>query len=561
MSFIFNLLTIVGSLGLFLLGMKMMSEALQNVAGDRMRGILSSMTSNRFTGVVTGLLITAIIQSSSATTVMVVSFVNAGLLPLAKSVGVILGANIGTTVTAWLITLFGFKVKISLVALPIIGLAFPLMFSKSRYKAWAEVLIGFAILFIGLDFMKSNVPDIKNSPQILGFIQGFNDFGYGSVFIFILIGSVLTMIIQSSSAVVALTIIMCYQGWLGFELAAAMVLGDNIGTTITANISAIVANRIAKQAAIIHLIFNVFGVLLCLPFLFPLLNLINSISVSLGNESAYVGAEGIPVALSMFHSFFNIANTSIFIWLVPQLVRIAETILPVKSEEDEVFHLQHIKFGMLSTSELSLIQAKKEVIIFGEKVEKMVGFVYALFSNQKGKKTNKLIKKIIKYEDLTDRFEIEISQYLKKMSQNNLSKKTSNEVHSILRIIDNLENIGDICYQITQFQEKRINEKLKITSKLDTSLQTIFQIVLDSLSHMNENLKKNYNQINLDDARDLEKKIDKMRDTLRKENLEAIRDGKYEFPIANYYKGIFYRSERIGDFVYDVSCAMANTYE
>lgn len=561
MSFIFNLLTIVGSLGLFLLGMKMMSEALQNVAGDRMRGILSSMTSNRFTGVVTGLLITAIIQSSSATTVMVVSFVNAGLLPLAKSVGVILGANIGTTVTAWLITLFGFKVKISLVALPIIGLAFPLMFSKSRYKAWAEVLIGFAILFIGLDFMKSNVPDIKNSPQILGFIQGFNDFGYGSVFIFILIGSVLTMIIQSSSAVVALTIIMCYQGWLGFELAAAMVLGDNIGTTITANISAIVANRIAKQAAIIHLIFNVFGVLLCLPFLFPLLNLINSISVSLGNESAYVGAEGIPVALSMFHSFFNIANTSIFIWLVPQLVRIAETILPVKSEEDEVFHLQHIKFGMLSTSELSLIQAKKEVIIFGEKVEKMVGFVYALFSNQKGKKTNKLIKKIIKYEDLTDRFEIEISQYLKKMSQNNLSKKTSNEVHSILRIIDNLENIGDICYQITQFQEKRINEKLKITSKLDTSLQTIFQIVLDSLSHMNENLKKNYNQINLDDARDLEKKIDKMRDTLRKENLEAIRDGKYEFPIANYYKGIFYRSERIGDFVYDVSCAMANTYD
>ena len=561
MSFIFNLLTIVGSLGLFLLGMKMMSEALQNVAGDRMRGILSSMTSNRFTGVVTGLLITAIIQSSSATTVMVVSFVNAGLLPLAKSVGVILGANIGTTVTAWLITLFGFKVKISLVALPIIGLAFPLMFSKSRYKAWAEVLIGFAILFIGLDFMKSNVPDIKNSPQILGFIQGFNDFGYGSVFIFILIGSVLTMIIQSSSAVVALTIIMCYQGWLGFELAAAMVLGDNIGTTITANISAIVANRIAKQAAIIHLIFNVFGVLLCLPFLFPLLNLINSISVSLGNESAYVGAEGIPVALSMFHSFFNIANTSIFIWLVPQLVRIAETILPVKSEEDEVFHLQHIKFGMLSTSELSLIQAKKEVIIFGEKVEKMVGFVYALFSNQKGKKTNKLIKKIIKYEDLTDRFEIEISQYLKKMSQNNLSKKTSNEVHSILRIIDNLENIGDICYQITQFQERRINEKLKITSKLDTSLQTIFQIVLDSLSHMNENLKKNYNQINLDDARDLEKKIDKMRDTLRKENLEAIRDGKYEFPIANYYKGIFYRSERIGDFVYDVSCAMANTNE
>ncbi|MCK5280137.1 MAG: Na/Pi cotransporter family protein [Cyclobacteriaceae bacterium] len=558
MSFIFNFLTIVGSLGLFLLGMKMMSEALQNVAGDRMRSILSSMTSNRFTGVLTGLLITAIIQSSSATTVMVVSFVNAGLLPLAKSVGVILGANIGTTVTAWLITLFGFKVKISLLSLPLIGLAFPLMFSKSKYKAWAEVLIGFAILFIGLDFMKSNVPNIENNPQVLDFIRSFNDFGFASVLIFILIGCILTMIIQSSSAVVALTIVMCYQGWLGFELAAAMVLGDNIGTTITANISAIVANRIAKQAAIVHLIFNVFGVALFLPFLFPLLHFINSISVSLGNISAYEAAEGVPVALSIFHSFFNILNTSIFIWFVPQLVRIAETILPVKSDEDEVFHLQYIKFGMLSTSELSLVQAKKEVIIFGEKVEKMVGFVHDLFSNQKDKKSGKLIKKIIKYEEITDRFEIEISEYLKKVSRNKLSTKTSAEVHSILRIIDNLESIGDICYQISQFHERRIDDKLKISIKLDLNLQSILQLVLDSISQMNENLKKNYSQINLDIAHEIEKKINDMRDTLRRENLEAIRDGKYDFSKANYYKGIFNRTERIGDYVYDVSYAMAN---
>lgn len=558
MSIVFNFLTIVGSLGLFLLGMKMMSEALQNVAGNRMRGILSSMTSNRFMGVVTGFLITAIIQSSSATTVMVVSFVNAGLLPLAKSVGVILGANIGTTITAWLITLFGFKVKISVLALPIIGVAFPLMFSKSKYKAWAEVLIGFAILFIGLDFMKSNVPDIKDNQEVLAFIGSFNSFGYGSVLIFIFIGTLLTMIIQSSSAVVALTIVMCAQGWLGFELAAAMVLGDNIGTTITANISAIVANRIAKQAAIIHLIFNVFGVLLLLPFLFPVLRAVDAVSVSLGNDSAYLGSEGISVALSIFHSSFNITNTLIFIWFVPQLVRIAEAILPIKSEEDEVFHLQFIKFGMLSTSELSLVQAKKEVIIFGEKVEKMVGFVQTLFENQKDKKSGKIIKKIIKYEEITDRFEIEISEYLKKVSQNKLSKNTSAEVHNILRIIDNLENIGDLCYQISQFQERRINEKLKIPSRLDDNLQTVFQIVLDSLACMNENLKKNYSQVNLDDARDLENQIDKMRDKLRKENLEAISDGKYEFPVANYYKAMFYRSERIGDFVFDVSRAITN---
>lgn len=557
MSFLFNFLTVVGSLGLFLLGMKMMSEALQNVAGDRMRNILSSMTSNRFTGVLTGLLITAIIQSSSATTVMVVSFVNAGLLPLAKSVGVILGANIGTTITAWIITLFGFKVKVSLLALPIIGIAFPLMFSRSTYKAWAEVLIGFAILFIGLDFMKTNIPDIKSNPQILEFIKEFNNYGYGSVLIFVLIGSVLTMIIQSSSAVVALTIVMCYQGWLSFELAASMILGDNIGTTITANISAIVANRTAKQAAIIHLIFNVFGVTLFLPFLFPLLELINSFSVSLGNESAFESVQGIPVALSIFHSFFNIVNTSIFIWFVPQLVKVAETILPINSDEDEVFHLQYIKFGMLSTSELSLVQAKKEVIQFGEKVEKMLGFVYALFGNQKDKKSGKLIKKINKYEEITDRFEVEISEYLRKISQNTLSKKSSAEVHGILRIIDNLESIGDICYQIAQFHEKRIDEKLKVSSKLDLKLQDIIQLVLEGLNEMNENLKKNYGQIDLLQAKSIEKKVNEMRDLLRRENLEAIRDGDYEFPIANYFKGIFGRVERIGDYVYDVSCAIA----
>ena len=557
MIYFFDFLTIVGSLGLFLLGMKMMSESLQNVAGDKMRNILSSMTTNRFAGVFTGLLITAIIQSSSATTVMVVSFVNAGLLPLAKSVGVILGANIGTTITAWIITLFGFKVKISLLSLPLIGLAFPLMFSKSKYKAWAEVVIGFAILFIGLDFMKSNVPDIKNNPEVLEFITNFNDLGYVSILIFVLIGVILTMIIQSSSAVVALTIVMCYQGWLSFELAASMVLGDNIGTTITANISAIIANRTAKQAALIHFIFNVFGVVLFLPFLVPILKMVNHFSMSFGNDSAFESVQGIPVALSIFHSFFNLLNTSIFIWFVPQLVRVAETILPIKSDEDEVFQLQYIKFGLLSTSELSLIQAKKEVVQFGEKVEKMLTFVLALYEDNKEKKVNKLIRKIRKYEEITDSFEIEISQYLTKIAQNNLSKKSHSEVHSILRIIDNLESIGDICFQISQFHERRLEDKLKITAKLDAKLQSIILLLLSSVKEMNSNLNKNYSQIDIGEATDLEEKINEMRNTLRKQNLEAIREGKYDFSTANYYKGIYNRVERIGDYVYDVSCAMA----
>jgi phosphate:Na+ symporter len=556
MSYFFDFLTIVGSLGLFLLGMKMMSESLQNVAGDKMRSILASMTTNRFAGVLTGLLITAIIQSSSATTVMVVSFVNAGLLPLAKSVGVILGANIGTTITAWIITLFGFKVKISVLSLPLIGIAFPLMFSKSRHKAWAEVIIGFAILFIGLDFMKSNVPDIKNNPEVLEFITNFNNLGYISVLIFVLIGVILTMIIQSSSAVVALTIVMCYQGWLSFELAASMVLGDNIGTTITANISALVANRTAKQAALIHFIFNVLGVIVFLPFLFPILRLVNEFSMSFGNDSAFESVQGIPVALSIFHSFFNVLNTSIFIWFVPQLVRIAETILPIHADEDEIFQLRYINIGLLSTSELSLIQAKKEVVLFGEKVEKMIGYVLLLYGNQKGKKSTKLIKKIVKYEEITDRLEIEISEYLKKIALNNLSKKSTAEVHSIFRIIDNLESIGDICFQISQYHERRLDDKLKVSAKLDSRLHEIVSLVSESLKEMNRNLKLNYNQLNLKFARDLEHKINEMRKLLREQNLEAIRDGKYDYAVANYYKGIFNRMERIGDYVYDVSCAM-----
>jgi phosphate:Na+ symporter len=366
--------------------MKMMSEGLQNVAGEKIRSILASMTTTRVAGVLTGLLITSIIQSSSATTVMVVSFVNAGLLPLAKSVGVILGANIGTTITAWIITLFGFKVQISALSLPIIGLAFPFMFTKGRSKMWAEVAIGFAILFIGLDFMKSNVPDIKNNPEVLEFITNFNDLGYVSVLIFVVIGMILTMIIQSSSAVVALTIVMCYQGWLSFELATSMVLGDNIGTTITANISALVANRTAKHAALIHFIFNVFGVLLILPFLFPVLRLVNSISMSFGNASAFESVEGIPVALSIFHSFFNITNTSIFIWFVPQLVRIAERIIPNKTDDDEVFQLRYISAGLMDTPNLSVVQAGKEVALFGEKQKRWWASLTSFTKRQKTKK-------------------------------------------------------------------------------------------------------------------------------------------------------------------------------
>jgi phosphate:Na+ symporter len=558
MGYIYDFLVIVGSLGLFLLGMKMMSEGLQNVAGEKMRSILASMTTTRVAGVLTGLLITSIIQSSSATTVMVVSFVNAGLLPLAKSVGVILGANIGTTITAWIITLFGFKVQISALSLPIIGLAFPFMFTKGRSKMWAEVAIGFAILFIGLDFMKSNVPDIKNNPEVLEFITNFNDLGYVSVLIFVVIGMILTMIIQSSSAVVALTIVMCYQGWLSFELATSMVLGDNIGTTITANISALVANRTAKHAALIHFIFNVFGVLLILPFLFPVLRLVNSISMSFGNASAFESVEGIPVALSIFHSFFNITNTSIFIWFVPQLVRIAERIIPNKTDDDEVFQLRYISAGLMDTPNLSVVQAGKEVALFGGKAEKMVGFVDQLYKAPKDKKTGKLIRKIVKYEEITDRLDLEISEYLKQIEVDGMGRQSATEMHTLLKIIDNLECIGDVCYQISEHHERRVADKIDLPDALDEQLSELSGLVKEALKVMNSNLNKSMRDVRPDEAHEIEKRINAMRKTMREQNLDDMRQGKYDYAAASYFKDNFNALELIGDYVYDVTCAMAD---
>ncbi|MBN1820203.1 MAG: Na/Pi cotransporter family protein, partial [Prolixibacteraceae bacterium] len=366
---IIDLLKLLGSLGLFLYGMKLMSESLQRVAGSRMRNILAALTSNKFRGVFTGLLITSVIQSSSATTVMLVSFVNAGLLTLGESIGVIMGANIGTTITAWLISVLGFKVNISFLVLPLIGISLPLLFSKNNRKNnWGSVIIGFAIIFIGLDFLKSSAPDIHNNPEMLEFFTRYSDFGFGSVLIFLFIGTCLTMIIQSSSAVMALTLVMCFNGWIPFEMAAAMVLGENIGTTITANLAALVANTSAKRAAMAHLMFNVIGVFFVLIFYYPFLHLVEFISLKAGlmspfetaSQTPQQTAEAIPVALSIFHTTFNVLNTSVQIWFVRIIEKIVVFIVR-KKDDDEEFRLRYINIGLLSTMELSIIQAKKEI--------------------------------------------------------------------------------------------------------------------------------------------------------------------------------------------------------
>ena len=423
-----DFLTLIGSLGLFLYGMKLMSEALQKVAGSKLRNFLAAMTSNRVMGVLTGLSITAIIQSSSATTVMIVSFVNAGLLTLSESAGVIMGANIGTTITAWIISILGFKVKMSVLAYPIIGIGFPLVFSKkTRNQSWGQVLLGFALLFIGLESLKSSVPNIGENPGILEFITNFTGMGFASNLIFLVLGTLLTVVIQSSSATMALTLVMCNNGWIGFDSAAAMVLGENIGTTITANLAAMVANTTAKRAARLHLLFNVVGVIWVLAIFPFFLKAVDSIASPASGKSAFVDATAVPIALSLFHTIFNVLNVLIQIWGVKLLVNLVKKLVPEKEDEEE-FGLKYINFGMLSTSELSLIQVKKEIIVYAQQTKKLFNRLNNMLDEKKERKFLKQLEKVRLGESKSDEMEISIAKYLSKVAEGELSKKSSQTI-------------------------------------------------------------------------------------------------------------------------------------
>jgi phosphate:Na+ symporter len=395
----FDFLIIIGALGFFIYGMKVMSDGIQKVAGSKMRNILSSMTSNRFLGITTGFLITALLQSSSATTVMTVSFVNAGLLSLVESIGVIMGANIGTTITAWLISILGFKIKISTIALPIIAVGFPLMFSKkSNIKAWAEVLIGFALLFMGLDELKHAVPDLKQNPGFLSFLADYADKGYFSTIIFIGVGTILTLVVQSSSAAMALTLVMCFEGYIPFELAAAMVLGENIGTTITANLAALVANVHAKRAARAHFIFNVFGVIwmiIAFPFVIELIDQYMTIYMGMSPLNPEDKSATVPLGLSIFHTTFNIFNVLLLVGFVPFMAKIATSLVKSKGDADEEFKLDYISAAGIALPEVAILEAKKEVAKFGDVTMRMNDFVKSLINDQDKKTRNKMFNKHI----------------------------------------------------------------------------------------------------------------------------------------------------------------------
>ena len=587
----FDFLTLIGSLGLFLYGMKIMSEGLQKVAGDKMRGILSAMTSNRVTGVLTGVLITALIQSSSATTVMVVSFVNAGLLSLAQSIGVIMGANVGTTVTAWIISLFGFKVDISAFAIPLIGLSIPLIFSeKSRRKSIGEFLMGFSFLFMGLSYLKDSVPDLQSNPQILAFLQNYTSMGYTSLLIFLGIGSLLTIIVQSSSATVAITLIMCTKGWIPYDMAAAMILGENIGTTITANIAAIPANASAKRAAIAHLMFNVFGVLWVMALFYPFTQMVSWIVTNYGPGDPHQMTEflanldsrtislitsnaelsdpklialqkqllslqvSVSYGLSLFHTMFNIANICIMVWFVNFYVYVCSAIIkPKTTDEEEEFQLRYIPSGILSTAELSLMQAKKEIAVYGERTYRMFGMVKDLYYESNEDNFLKIYSRIEKYESISDRMEIEIANYLTFVSEGRLSSESKEEIRTMLRAVTEIESIADSCNNLARAIRRRNEGKGEFTEMLNHNMDQMFAIVDESIKQMNIVLHKAevvHDDINV--SYNIENEINNYRNQLKIKNMEDINLKQYDYQVGVYYMDMVAECEKLGDYVINV---------
>lgn len=560
MDAVFKILTLLGSLGLFLYGMTIMSEALQKVAGDKLRNFLASMASNSVKRILTGLSITAIIQSSSATTIMVVSFVNAGLLTLAQSVGVIMGANIGTTFNAWVISILGFKADIASLSIPLIGFGFAFMMCKSKKKkSIGELIIGFAILFIGLGFLKNSVPNLQETPEVLAFIKEWTSYGFLSVLIFVGVGTILTIILQASSATMALTLVMCNNGWIPFELGAAMVLGENIGTTITANIAASVANVSAKRAARAHSVFNLFGVVWILILFHPFLFVVSKIIMALGCSNPLLpGADGTSVlySISMVHTLFNVCNTLILVWFTPQIVKIV-TWWVKSPKEEEVFRLQFIQGGVLSTAELSLGQAKGEIIHFAQICKRQYAYAKEALNTNSAEKFEALYNKLEHYEQITDRIEFEIARYLNSIGEGEISEESGRRLQAMYKVISELESIGDSGYNMARIlQRANLNNK-SFDESMIKKLNYMMGLLDKGFDVMIENLSLGYTKIqNISNAQDIEQDINEYRNNLKEEHLLNLESNTYAYQTGVYYMDFISECEHVGDFMINISEAI-----
>lgn len=600
-----DLLCLIGAVGLFLYGMKVMSEGLQKAAGDRLRNILGAMTRNRLTGTLTGFSITALIQSSSASTVMVVSFVNAGLMTLSQSMAVIMGANVGTTFTAWVIALFGFKVDIAAFALPLIGVSVPLLFSKkSRTKSIGEFGIGFAFLFMGLSLISKYVPDLQQNPEMFEFLQRYTSMGFGSVLIFCLVGIIVTMIIQSSAATFAITLIMCSKGWITFDLACALVLGSNIGTTITPLLASLSGNVAAKRTAMGHLLFNLLGTLWTLAIFFPFVDLTQWVTQEIGQgdpSQLYSYVSGLESAdpalytrvmqaelpatdplithhlttimtlqisvsfgLSIFHTLFNLINLSIMIWLTKVYVKIVEWIVPAKRKGDDEFQLKFISSGMLSASELNITQAEKEIAVFADRVNRMLSMARELVHTKGNSEDfNKRSSRLEKYEDISDRMEIEIANYLNRCAEGRLSNEGKRHVSAMLAIVSEIESIADCCAGVGKILLRKQQGNVHFNEEIYHNIDVMFDYVQKAMDNMLLLLRdlENNSSEDIISSYNREREINNMRNTLRAANIENIKEHHYEYQAGIYYMDIVSTLEKTGDYIINVVDAVKDEFQ
>ena len=562
---VFVVLNLAGAMAVFLFAMKLMSEGLQKFAGSKLRHVLTKITGKPLSGILAGAGITAAIQSSTATTVMVVGFAGAGLLTLAGAVAVVMGANIGTTVTAWIILLGigggGAESEISF-SLPMLLGTISLFFifsKKSRMQYLGQTIMGLTLLLVGMELLESAIPML--SDDVVHTISTWSHWGYWSVLLFIVVGAVLTIILQTSAAMTAVILLMASQGWIEFPMALALVMGQNLGTTLTAQVVAMTTGTTGKRAARAHLVFNVAGVIFCLLLFNPICNGIMSITDITDDLTSEHNKAVYPLAITIFHTFFNVGTTVILAFFIPRIVKIVEWMVPDKTDDgEEEFRLTYLEPNLLSTAELNLQSAKSEIEVFSQRVLRMYTFLPALRTAKNEDEFESIVQRISKYEGITDRMDQEITKFLTRVGSGDVSQHASERISSMLRIIDNLESIGDAIYQIAMTRKSKREDAIHFDESLNANLAHMSELVQHALDVMDANIK-DYDNADIDAAYEAEHAVNAYRDQLRIQHLDALKLGVYDYAIGNAYSGLYALYEKLADYVINVSEAISGKKE
>ena len=545
------ILKLLGSIALLIYGMKVMSEALQKMAGPQLRHLLGAMTTNRFSGVATGALVTVAVQSSAATTVMTVSFVNAALLTLTQAISIIMGANIGTTMSAWIMSA-GFSFNIANVVWPVFLVGIILIQTgKQRYLG--DFLFGLSFLLFALGMLKATgvEMDLASKPAVVDFFASFKT-NYGTILLFLLIGTVLTALVQSSAALMAITMVLCATGAITIFQGIALVMGENIGTTVTANLAAMSANTQARRTAMAHLVFNVFGVIWVLIFFFPFVRMVCGV-VGLDPNAEEQDPTKLSFALATFHTFFNVINTAILIWLIPQIEKLVCMIIkPKQAEEEDEFRLQYIRGGLMKTPEISVLQAQKEIVVFGEKMQRLFALVRDLYATQEDQPFEKLFERIQKGEDVSDQMENEIGKYLGDVGSAHLSDDTKEKIRSMMRQIGELESVGDSCFNLARIMRRKREHKVWFDDSINVGILQMYELVDEALSQMNRALSGHREEFNIGTSYDIEHQINNLRNELKDRNIANLDKNLYSYELGTVLNDLIGECEKAGDYIINV---------